>query len=432
MPWNKTEIDNVARGSADADFKAFEAIGLADIDDALVLDVGCFDGFNTYLKFGPYVNIKEVVGLDPEKEALDLASRDIADPRFTWLNARFEDINLENSSFDVIYFSHTFQHFPDKQAAMKKAFELLRDGGWIVIKTVDDSMKTSYPDEDKVMLSVFDLYENYVLPNVAHTANTDRNFGKKCNAILACAGFKDIKLIVTHANTVGLDRGARETLFDRMTYFRYARPKGVPEEVSAALDCGLSKWKEMFLENEYFFDSPTLTYVASKNPSCPRAKSFDQEVKMAGTSISIRQMREDDLGQVMSIELDSFSDPWAPVAYTSELRHNNQAIYLVAEDGEGVICGYLGVWDIGSEALITHIAVAKNSKRQGIGTAMINAALSSGALSDANEIKLLVRSGNSEARHFYSSMGFAQVGCIPNYYTNPSDDGISMVKPIGR
>ena len=64
MQWGKVAIDNVAIQSAKADFDAFERIGLEAIADAHVLDMGCFDGFNTVLKFALYDNIDEVVGID--------------------------------------------------------------------------------------------------------------------------------------------------------------------------------------------------------------------------------------------------------------------------------------------------------------------------------------------------------------------------------
>ena len=57
MSWNRQRIRSVAIDSATADYAAFEAIGLSEIPDASVLDVGCFDGFNTVLKFAPYGNI---------------------------------------------------------------------------------------------------------------------------------------------------------------------------------------------------------------------------------------------------------------------------------------------------------------------------------------------------------------------------------------
>ena len=116
MHWGRKEIDKVAVESATTDYEAFEAIGLEAIENAAILDMGCFDGFNTVLKFAPYDNISKVVGIDPEEEALGLAIQRTNDPRFSWAQASAESYNAANSSFDVVYLSHVFQHVEIQQA----------------------------------------------------------------------------------------------------------------------------------------------------------------------------------------------------------------------------------------------------------------------------------------------------------------------------
>ena len=43
MHWGRSEIDKVAVESAEADYEAFEAMGLEAIEDAAILDMGCFE-----------------------------------------------------------------------------------------------------------------------------------------------------------------------------------------------------------------------------------------------------------------------------------------------------------------------------------------------------------------------------------------------------
>ena len=139
MTWNKERIDRVAKASASADFLAFEAIGLSEIDQARILDVGCFDGYNTVLKFSAYENASQIVGIDPEGSMVEEARTRTQDPRFSWENVSFEDYtNPDQGGFDLVYFSHVFQHLPNKEQAARKAFELLKPGGFCVIKTIDD------------------------------------------------------------------------------------------------------------------------------------------------------------------------------------------------------------------------------------------------------------------------------------------------------
>ena len=157
MHWGRKEIDKVAVESATTDYEAFEAIGLEAIENAAILDMGCFDGFNTVLKFAPYDNISKVVGIDPEEEALGLAIQRTNDPRFSWAQASAESYNAADSSFDVVYLSHVFQHVEDKQAVANNALRLLKPGGFIVIKTFDDSCKISYPDPKQSMKRLFSI-----------------------------------------------------------------------------------------------------------------------------------------------------------------------------------------------------------------------------------------------------------------------------------
>jgi ribosomal-protein-alanine N-acetyltransferase len=59
--------------------------------------------------------------------------------------------------------------------------------------------------------------------------------------------------------------------------------------------------------------------------------------------VLIEPMRLDDLEAVHRIELASFSSPWPPNAYRSELETNRLASYLVARvDGEIVAYGGCG------------------------------------------------------------------------------------------
>lgn len=430
--WSRGHIDDVAVRSAKSDYDAFEAIGLSEMTGARVLDVGCGNGFNAHLKFAPYAGVAQVVGIDSDATAIERARAACDDARFTWRCVAFEDMARDDAPFDVVYFSHTFQHLACKEAALDKAFSLLAEGGWLVIKTVDDSMKVSCPDPDNVMGRVLDLYERYVRPNMEYTRHTDRCNGAKCAAMLHAAGFSDVRLFIDHAMTLGRSMSERRALFDRMTYFRRATPPQMPASAADEMAWLLSRWEAMFADEGYLFDSPTLAYVARKGAASP-----DGDVgPCAGESACegacdafpwrIDPMREDDLGSVMAIELRSFSDPWAPVAFAMELRHNRDASYRVARDAAGAIRGYIGWWCVGDEALITHVAVDEAYRRGGVGTALVECAKASSARAGAVRMRLTVRAANASARAFYRRAGFVEQGVLGGYYACPADDGVVM------
>lgn len=431
MHWNREKIDHVAKASAAADYWAFERVGLTEIEDASVLDVGCFDGFNTHLKFAPYRNIKHIVGIDPCEEAIELAKGIGADARFTWENVSLEDFDAKGALFDLIYLSHTFQHLPDKAAAAAKLYSLLAPGGCVIIKTVDDSAKISFPDPNGVMEQVMGFYDASIRPYAAHTESTDRNNGSKCPSLLAAAGFMGVQVDITHTSTCGLDKACREELFERLTYFRRGKLAKVDEQAKRRMAELLDAWHEIFLEDGYYFDSPTFMVVGWKpDARVERGQSCCGEEALV-PPWSLSPMKEDDLAEVMSIEIAAFPCPWTPVAYAMELRHNPAARYCVARNEEGRVCGYIGWWVMDTEAAIMRVATDPKMRRRGLGKVLVEHACTLSAKQGAHAMLLNVRVGNEGARAFYRDMGFNDCGLEPDYFDSPTEDAVNMCRIIG-
>lgn len=142
--------------------------------------------------------------------------------------------------------------------------------------------------------------------------------------------------------------------------------------------------------------------------------------------LEILPMTEDDLGEVMHIETRSFPDPWTPLAYAMELRHNHDAHYEVVRDTTGAIVGYIGWWNLPSISFITHVAVHPDLRRSGIGHVLVNRAISQIREAGASCVRLLVRASNDTGRAFYTKLGFVETGREKDYYSNPTEDGIAM------
>ena len=90
---------------------------------------------------------------------------------------------------------------------------------------------------------------------------------------------------------------------------------------------------------------------------------------------------------------------------------------LVAE-GRGVLV-YRSVAP--DEHEILNLAVAPESRRQGVARALLQAALARGG-----SWFLEVRESNHLARIFYESMGFREIGLRPGYYQAPPEMAIVM------
>ena len=127
--------------------------------------------------------------------------------------------------------------------------------------------------------------------------------------------------------------------------------------------------------------------------------------------VVIEPMRLDDLPAVHAIEQASFTAPWPPHAYRSELESNGLAHYLVARAGDRV-AAYGGMWLMVDEAHITTFAVHPAWRRQRIGERLLLAFLDIANDQRAHEATLEVRLSNLAARRLYESEGFVAEGLL--------------------
>ncbi|MBX9035007.1 ribosomal protein S18-alanine N-acetyltransferase [Gordonibacter massiliensis (ex Traore et al. 2017)] len=459
MSWGKGQITKQAYRTAPEDYAAFEAVNLAGRDGVRVLDVGCFDGFNTRLKFAPYAGVTRVVGIDPMADAVaEAAALTAGDPRFSFACTTFEEYEPgDEERFDLVYFSHVLQHLPDPQAALDKACRLLEPGGFVVVKTVDDAAKLSYPDPDAVMRRLFALYERHVLPNTPHTSRTDRYNGEKCYTLMKRAGLDNVRVRTFSADTAGKELDERRALFERCVYFRRNVPPCVDEAAANEIRALADAWGALFERDDYYFSSQSFVVIGQKPQEgeppwtyagpvfgdgaaaeAPRfAKAGGAEIsrgeRTAGGAVStlaIRPLAERDLGRVMGIEVASFRDPWTPLAFALELRHNPCAHYAAAVV-DGDVAGYLGWWGTPEGAAIVRVAVDPALRKAGVGRALVEQAARRAREEGHAALKLEVRAGNAVACAFYARLGFLVVAVRAGYYDDPPEDALVMALPLG-
>ena len=141
--------------------------------------------------------------------------------------------------------------------------------------------------------------------------------------------------------------------------------------------------------------------------------------------VVIEPMRLEDVDEVQRIEDASFSTPWPPNAYRSELMTNRLAAYLVIR-AEGRIVAYGGMWLMVDEAHITTFAVHPAWRRQRLGERLLLAFLDLAKDRHAREATLEVRLSNVAARRLYEKYGFRPVGLRPRYYSDNSEDALIM------
>jgi len=141
--------------------------------------------------------------------------------------------------------------------------------------------------------------------------------------------------------------------------------------------------------------------------------------------VVIEPMRLEDVEEVQRIEEASFSTPWPPNAYRSELMTNRLAAYLVVR-AQGRIVAYGGMWLMVDEAHITTFAVHPAWRRQRLGERLLLAFLDLAKDRHAREATLEVRLSNVAARRLYEKYGFRPVGLRPRYYSDNNEDALIM------
>lgn len=130
--------------------------------------------------------------------------------------------------------------------------------------------------------------------------------------------------------------------------------------------------------------------------------------------------------QMADIERLSFPDPWSEAAFESSV--SSQAEIILAAEENGIIIGYIAGNCDGYQGYIEKIAVSPLMRKKGTGRVLFNA-FSDFLPETAEEIVLEVRNSNP-ACDFYRALGFKEIGTRKNFYSDPKEDGIVMIKSL--
>jgi ribosomal-protein-alanine N-acetyltransferase len=139
-------------------------------------------------------------------------------------------------------------------------------------------------------------------------------------------------------------------------------------------------------------------------------------------------MREGDLRQVLHIERRSFTLPWSAATFRGLLRRRSAAL-LVAERVDKVLA-YAVLWFAADEAELGDLAVLPEARGVGVGRWLLEHAVAEARQRGASQIFLEVRESNVAARHMYERAGFEVVGLRGDYYTEPVEDAVLMMRPL--
>ena len=141
--------------------------------------------------------------------------------------------------------------------------------------------------------------------------------------------------------------------------------------------------------------------------------------------IFIRKMQKKDIERVFEIENLCFRSPWSKQSLQGELK-NNLAHYLVAEEDNGSVVAYGGMWIFFDEAHITNIAVHPDFRGKGYSKILMLHLMQEALLFDASQMTLEVREHNQIAQNLYTSLSFSVQGRRKKYYSDTGEDAFLM------
>ena len=144
-------------------------------------------------------------------------------------------------------------------------------------------------------------------------------------------------------------------------------------------------------------------------------------------NLLIREALESDIDHIMIIEKESGGD-WKREYFLNELR-NPFSLFLSACTGDE-LSGFAVTWNAADELQLNNIAVSKNQRRSGIGSALLEFIEKYPYKKKPARIFLEVREKNLTARTFYETMGFKATGTRKNYYGD--DNAVLMEKALNE
>jgi [ribosomal protein S18]-alanine N-acetyltransferase len=143
----------------------------------------------------------------------------------------------------------------------------------------------------------------------------------------------------------------------------------------------------------------------------------------------LRDMRLDDLDQVVELDRRSFPLPWSLSSYRYEIMHSKISRCWVVEANQThspIIAAVMVFYHIVDEVHIATIAVDEHFRRSGIASSLIDELLGYSRLHKAQRVFLEVRQSNLAAQALYLKHGFVFNGIRKGYYSDNHEDALLM------
>lgn len=142
--------------------------------------------------------------------------------------------------------------------------------------------------------------------------------------------------------------------------------------------------------------------------------------------ILYRYAENKDIIDILSLDKEYFSNNFDENFY---LEYIGKQRVIVSENEKSIV-GYILFNQILDEAEIYKIVVSKDFRKKQIAFKIMEFLLEDLQKNDVKKIFLEVRKSNIPAINLYKKCGFINIREIVDYYTNPKEDGIMMLKEV--
>ena len=142
--------------------------------------------------------------------------------------------------------------------------------------------------------------------------------------------------------------------------------------------------------------------------------------------MEIRRAHPDDATAIAEMEVNIFGDPWGKKDIFSYICSDTGMCFSALDGGE--VIGYIIGRKIPPEGEIYRIAVRPDRRQRGVGYRLLSYALKTERGSGVETVFLEVRESNIPARALYRAYGFNEISIRKNYYQNPTENAVIMIK----
>ena len=143
--------------------------------------------------------------------------------------------------------------------------------------------------------------------------------------------------------------------------------------------------------------------------------------------MNIRRSLPCDASAIAELENEIFSDPWQEKDIASAISVSGAMCYsAISDDGE--LLAYVLGRVIAPEGEIYRVATKPKARERGIAFRLMTYAIKTEKGCGLENLFLEVRSKNLPALKLYSALYFKQIGIRKNYYKDPPDDAVLMMR----